>query len=132
MLLKPRVFLKVPIDLVLNDGNGFYATGDVDVALAGDYALCGERNGLKTRGAESVDGNPGDRIRTARSKCDLSADVAACSTFRESASHDHILDLRRIYLSSLERAFYDVTSKSSAVSEVERATPGFGQWSAGS
>ncbi len=80
MLLEPRVFLKVLIDLVLDHGNGFHPAGDVDVALAREYALCGERNGLKTRRAESVDGNTGDRIRTARSKCDLSADVAACST----------------------------------------------------
>lgn len=49
MLLQPILDEHVLVHFVLHAGNRLHATGDENVAFAGQDALRGERHGLQTR-----------------------------------------------------------------------------------
>ena len=73
----PLVHQHVRVHFLLHAGDLLHAAGHVDVALAGEDALRGERNAVEPRGAHAADRQSGDRDRAAGANCGDTRDVGA-------------------------------------------------------
>src|SRR5262249_43942786 len=92
----------------------------------------GERYGLQARRAETVDGHPGGRDRTAGAQTHLPRDVRAGGTLEESRADQYVLDLAGIDASTLDGVAQHVTGIGHRVRHGERAAPGLRESGAGS
>ena len=132
VLGQPAVGQHVGVHFLLHAGDAFNTTGHVNVGLAGDDPLRGQRNGLQARRAKAVDRHARHRHRAAGAQRDLAGDVGAGGAFGRGATHDDVIDFAGLNAGTGHGMLNGMAAQRGAVRHVEGALPAFGQRGAGS
>ena len=121
--LEPAVDHVLGVHVVLDHRDRLDAAGDIHIAFTCHDPLRTERNRLKSRRAEAIDGHARHAHRHAGTQGDLAGDIRAGRAFRIGAAHDHILDFGGVDLGALKCGRHDMAAHGRAMGHVERAAP---------
>ena len=131
VLHQPGIGHHVGVHFLLHARDAFNTTGHVDVALARNDALRGQRDGLQAGRAEAVDCHARGGNGQAGAQSGLAGDVGAGGAFGVGAAHDDVVDFGALNAGALDGMFDRVATQCGAMGHVERALPALGERGAG-